>query len=62
MPSVLNSQLEAAAADFFSELGSQLNPATAKFCPKLGYCQGKHVDGDETCVSKYQVRRIRASG
>ena len=50
------------AAELYPRLGTKLNPAAAVFCPAFGHCHGKHVDGEETRVSKYQIQRNRDSG
>ena len=62
MEAVQTSRLNPEAAEFYPKLGTNLNPAAAVFCPAFRHCHGKHVDGEETRVSEYQIRRKGDSG
>ena len=62
MQAVLTSRLNAATAKFYPRLGTNLNPAAGVFDPAFRHCHGKHVDGEETRVSKYQIWRDGDSG
>ena len=62
MEAVQTFRLTPVAAEFNPRPGSNLNPAAAEFYPAFRHCHGKHVDGEETRVSKYQIRRNGDSG
>lgn len=62
MLTALNSRLDPAAAVFCPVWEPELVPAAAEFYPKLGLCHGKHINGDEICVSRCQLQRTGGSG
>ena len=62
MEAVQTPRLNTVAAEFNPRRGTNLNAAAAEFCPAFRHCHGKHVDGEETRVSKYQIRRNGDSG
>ena len=53
MQAVLTSSLNTTAAEFYPKMGTKWNPAAAVFDPAFRHCHRKHVDGEETRVSKY---------